>query len=402
MAYTISDVLKTYESSLRLIAGENGLARPVREVGILDYELLPEVKSRFQRVNFYEGQLVLSTFLYAKDNPFLITEAIKYLVSKGSSGLVIKNVLHLQIPDGAIRYANARNFPLFVTTGDGFLFDEVITRVDHARQDTESLENVQRSIDRLLLARDDRDEVIRGARTLNPSLKNEHRAIYVLFCKDEEAQPSDIAQRFATLQQRLSSTELAAYTNLFAPYDDGVLLVVSGEHMVGDGSRNSGDRVANLLRADVLEHEVSAAVGVGDAHFELYELADAITEAVSAARFALHQGGGLMRFGDLGIYRMLLPHLQSSALQAFSRQTLEPIRVYDAETGSRLLDTLRVFCDTGQSLSRTSELIGQHENTVRRRLERIAVVTGLSYRNADQMEQLSLARKVELCQEVMG
>ena len=109
-----------------------------------------------------------------------------------------------------------------------------------------------------------------------------------------------------------------------------------------------------------------------------------------------------MRFGDLGVYRMLLPHLQSSALQAFSRQTLEPIRVYDAETGSHLLDTLRAYCDAGQSLAGTSELIGQHENTVRRRLERIAVVTGLSYRSADQMEQLSLARKVELCQEVMG
>ena len=149
MAYTISDVQSAYAGSLRLVAGEGGLARPVHEVGILDYELLPDVKSRFQRVNFYEGQLVLSTFLYAKDNPFLITEAVKYLVSKGSSGLIIKNVFHLQIPDGAIRYANARNFPLFVTVGDSFLFDQVIVAVDHARKQAESLESVQQEIDRL-------------------------------------------------------------------------------------------------------------------------------------------------------------------------------------------------------------------------------------------------------------
>lgn len=401
MAYTISDVQSAYAGSLRLLAGEGGLARPVHEVGILDYELLPDVKSRFQRVNFYEGQLVLSTFLYAKDNPFLITEAVKYLVSKGSSGLVIKNVFHLQIPDGAIRYANARNFPLFVTVGDGFLFDQVIVTVDHARKQAESMESVQREIDRLLQDRDDRTLTIGHARTLNPSLKNEHRALYVLPGTGSNAQPLS-AERFETYRARLATTELASYTNLFAPYDDGLLLVVSGERMVGDGGAKAGDAIANLLRAEVLDNEESSAVGLGDAHYELHELPDALTEALCAARFALHQGGGLVRFCDLGIYRMILPLLESAPLLSFAHATLEPIRVHDAETGSQLMGTLRAFCDNGQSFARTAEAMGQHENTVRRRLDRIAVITGLSYHDADQMEQLSLARKVELCREIMG
>ena len=346
---------------------------------------------------------MLSTFLYAKDNPFLITEAVKYLVSKGSSGLVIKNVFHLPIPDGAVRYANARGFPLLVTVGDGFLFDEAIATVDRAQQQAASLELAQRQVDQLLLDRENHQLVVRGAHALNPSLKDEHRAVYVLFsAQDALGQGADARAGFELLQRRLNATRLAAYTNLFTPYDDGLLLVVSGEHMVGDGSRAAGDEVANLLRAEVLDNEASAAVGLGSAHFELHELADAITEAVSAARFALHQGGGLVRFDDLGVYRMLLPHLHSDALLAFARATLEPLRVHDAETGSHLLDTLRAYCDHGQSLARTAQALGQHENTVRRRLERIAVITGLSYRVADQMEQLSLARKVELCREVMG
>ena len=401
MAYTVSDVQSAYSGSLRLVAGEGGLTHPVHEVGILDYELLPDVKSRFQRVNFYEGQLVLSTFLYAKDNPFLITEAVKYLVSKGSSGLVIKNVFHLQIPDGAIRYANARNFPLFVTTGDDFLFDQVIVAVDHARQLAESMESVQREIDRLLQDRDDHALAIEHARVLNPSLKNEHRVLYVLPGRDA-AEPQLTAERFETYRSRLAMTELSAYTNLFAPYDGGLLLVVSGERMVGDGGTRAGDALANLLRAEVLSNEESSAVGLGDAHFELHELPDALTEAQCAARFALHQGGGLVRFCDLGVYRMILPLLESAPLLSFAHATLEPVRVHDAETGSHLMETLRAFCDNGQSFARAAQAIGQHENTVRRRLDRIAVLTGLSCHDADQMEQLSLARKVELCREVMG
>ena len=401
MAYTISDVQAAYAGSLRLVAGEGGLARPVREVGILDYELLPDVKNRFQRVNFYEGQLVLSTFLYAKDNPFLITEAIKYLVSKGSSGLVIKNVFHLQIPDGAIRYANARNFPLFLTTSDSFLFDQVIVAVDRARQQTESMESVQQEIDRLLQDREDQALSVEHARNLNPSLKNEHRALYVLPGGGAD-EGRLTAAHFEAYRARLATTELAAYTNLFAPYDDGLLLVVSGERMVGDGGAKAGNAIANLLRAEVLDSEESSAVGLSDAHFDLHELPDALTEALCAARFALHQNGGLVRFDELGMYRMILPLLETTPLLSFAHATLEPVRVHDAETGSQLMDTLRAFCDNGQNFARAAQALGQHENTVRRRLDRIAVITGLSYHDADQMEQLSLARKVELCREVMG
>ena len=396
MAYTVSDVATCYADSLRLVAGEGGLANPVTEVGILDYELLPQVKSRFQRLNFYEGQLVLSTFLYAKDDPYLITEAIKYLVSKGSSGLIFKNVLHLQLPDGAVRYANARNFPLFMAAGDHLMFDEVITTVDRALRRIASADLVQQELDRLMQGHTDPQQVLACARTLNPSLRDEHRVLYVVG-------GSDVASRdFAQVDERYQASELNAYTNLFARYDDGLLLVVSGERMVGDGGRKAGDMLVRHLCAEVLESEASVAVGLSDTHYELRELGDAMIEAIRAARFAAHEGTKLVRYADLGSYRLLLPHLDSPALQAFSYQTLEPLRIYDAETGSSLRETLAAFCDCGQNFTLTAQTLGQHENTVRRRMERVAAVTGLTYRDANQMEQLSLAHKIERCRQIVS
>lgn len=403
MAYTVSDVLETYAGTLQLVAGHGGLARPVREVGILDYELMPHVKRRFQRVNFYEGQLVLSTFLYARDDPYFhITEAVKYLVSKGTSGLVIKNVFHLQVPDAAIRYANARNFPLFVTTSDDFLFDEVITTVDRALRQIDSADLVQHEIDRLLQDRDDTALTLRHARTLNPSLHNEHRALFVMPKGGLESQDMAAEACFAAFERRFCATELASYTNLFARYDDGLLMVVSGDRMVGDGSRAEGDAIARRVQAEVLEGDTTAAVGLSEAHYLLSELPTAIDEALRASRFAARQGGGVMHYADLGTYRILLPHLASPDLTAFVDSTLEPLRVYDAENNAELLETLRSFCENGQSFARTAQATGQHENTVRRRLDRIAAVTGLSFKNADHMEQLSLAIKIEQCREIMG
>ena len=61
MIYTASDFMNSYAQSVRLLAGAGGLSRAIGQVGILDYELMPGLKSRYQRVNFEPGQLVLST-----------------------------------------------------------------------------------------------------------------------------------------------------------------------------------------------------------------------------------------------------------------------------------------------------------------------------------------------------
>ena len=143
MLYTISDFSREYEGSVRLIAGSDGVSRAVSGVGILDYELMPGLKNKYQRVNFSSDEIILSTFLYAKDDPYLITEAVKYLVAKGTSGLIIKNVLHIPIPDQAIRYANARHYPVFLTTDDSLFFDSVIYEVKRHIEQLASIDFAQ-------------------------------------------------------------------------------------------------------------------------------------------------------------------------------------------------------------------------------------------------------------------
>ena len=81
---------------------------------------------------------------------------------------------------------------------------------------------------------------------------------------------------------------------------------------------------------------------------------------------------------------------------------LEPLRSFDAETGSSLLLTLEAYCDAGESVDAAAQALGQHPNTVRYRLGKIASVCGLDYRSRTQMEQLSVARKIELCQELLA
>ena len=97
MRLTIQDITNfPILDKLHLVAGKGGLKNPVTHCGILDYEYDKDVSSKYYDYNYQmDGFLTLTSFLYAKNDPNLIFDAVKKLVSKKGSGLIIKNIFNL-------------------------------------------------------------------------------------------------------------------------------------------------------------------------------------------------------------------------------------------------------------------------------------------------------------------
>ncbi|MCR5583645.1 MAG: PucR family transcriptional regulator [Eggerthellaceae bacterium] len=369
-----------------MIAGKGGLVRLIEDVGILDYELLPGLRKRYPRDNFHEHQLILSTFLYARDDAYLISDAVRSLVAQGASGLVVKNVFHLEIPETAIRYAEARNFPIMVVVSDDFFFDNVIIDVGSAIRKLSSAAHMQRELDALLAQQADGNSVRERMIGINPSIRREFFACYAPL---EEGLES---VEFETYERRWNASGLSAYTNVLLSYNDGLLAFVSC-----DPEQDVDiDRFDIAFRSDVLQREKSAPLGISEVHFELEEGADALVEALQAARLAA-DGGGTKRFSELGIMRALLPCCTQPSLAALSQRVLEPLRAFDAEHEAQLEVTLRAFFDCERSVAETARALRAHQNTVRYRLDRIASVCGLNCRIPSQADQLMLAVAVDRC-----
>jgi hypothetical protein len=115
-------------------------------------------------------------------------------------------------------------------------------------------------------------------------------------------------------------------------------------------------------------------------------------------------GGGpaIVSYAQLGVTRAILPHANSPEMRAFASGVLAPLREFDAEHGSQLAETLAAFVACGQSTRATAEALGQHANTVRYRMEKVARLTGLDHKVASQMVQLALACEIGRCQEVLA
>lgn len=92
MALTVRDIPALPGlDSLRLLSGSGGLDRKVVTAGIADYEFAPDVEFR-DSADFVKDSFVITSLLFAYNNPDIIIDAVKSLHACGVSAIAYKDV----------------------------------------------------------------------------------------------------------------------------------------------------------------------------------------------------------------------------------------------------------------------------------------------------------------------
>lgn len=394
MRLTVSDLLSfDCFRSLRLIAGRGGLQQAVSGCGILDYELEASLKGKYLHTNFYPGQLAVSSLFFAKNNPFLIRDAVKYLVSRGGSGLLIKNVFRLPLHDAVLRYADAKDFPILLIDDGQAYFEELIIQIDRYLRAAEDLYAAEELLGRLYYEKMDGAEKKAAVRQLLPNFHDEY---LVAFLRTGELVPEHLLQEAGA-----QAKGLFPFPHRVFRWRKGVVLLLSRDTLCPEELSPAVQALADRLG--------QPAVGLSSVHFAPEELDHALRQAVQAA--AVHALGRddplspaapLLHYRQLGVYRLLLPLIDQEALGQYAGGILEPLLEFDAENRGNLLETLLHLVRCGGDLHLLARYTGQHENTLRNRLERIRGLTGLNYRRPGDYEELALAARIYLLRHVEG
>lgn len=98
-------------------------------------------------------------------------------------------------------------------------------------------------------------------------------------------------------------------------------------------------------------------------------------------------------FGDLGVYRLLLDLRSSGELRSFYHQTLGALAEHDRANSGELLHTLDGYFAALGNLHQAAEMLHIHRNTLIYRLRRIAEISGLSLKRAEDVLALQIALK---------
>lgn len=387
MNYTVSDFLNTYEAKLKLIAGAGGVSRVIKDVGILDYELDKSLKGRYFYTSSFRDQLVLTTFLCAKDAPYMIGEGVKHLLKQGAAALAFRNVFRLSIPESAIRFADSRNFPIILINSMELYFEKIIYDVNRHAERMRNIGFQQDEINVLLSGNLSAGDARAHARLINPSFEDRFAAVY--FKSGEYFGESEFEECF----RRYERSPLNTLASTMCLYKNGAFLFYSSN----DTSNSFGDAFAAQAMREIFPDVENLSAGISRTHFSLTEFSAGIREGLYAALLGRSLALPLLHYERLGAYEIIFPFAESLEMQEFRQRVLEPVSEYDAENRTNLLDTLRLYIASGCDMHKAALDAAQHENTIRYRLEKIATLTGLDFKIQPQMEELSLAIRIDTC-----
>lgn len=392
MEITILDLINLKKlDGMKLVAGKNGLSRKVKDCGILDYELDSVLRDKYSYSNFHEDQFVLSSFLYAKDNGHLIGDAVKYLVEKRVCALAIKNIYKLPIHDYVLRYADSKDFPIFIIEDGRLYFENIIISVNDCVKSIANMDYGQQEIDSIL-NRPLNDSAIRHSiLQINPSLLSKHIAVY--FYLKMPLTINDYDELKDSFKNSCFNTPYAS----FLRYRNGFLLLYSYDYIDKNEEESLIPEIIRAIAADASKTHI----GVSEVHHHIYEVKQSIRESLYSAMLQKGQHSLYMHYGSLGAYQAIFPYAQSNEMRLFSSRIMNPVIDFDAENKSQLAETLIQLIKIGGNLGRLSKELSLHENTLRNRLDRIEQLTGLTYRNPEHYNQLSVAVKIYICSELL-
>lgn len=389
MKLTVADIYNSPElSSMTLIAGKAGLSREVGACGILDYEFDPVVNDKYSEFNYRQRNfMTLTSFLYAKENEFLIMDAVKKLIARGGSGLIIKNVFNLTIHENVIKYADYMNFPIFIMRDKSVFFEDIILLIARKAERCKSLNYCETKADTILSVKEDAAAVEQAAREINISFKDDLFAIY-LHCTKPLTE-----EKYLQIEDNFLAPQFLSANDSVFLYKNGIVLLFTADMF----SRDAVSQIPSACIRKLGKEQKHFRMGVSRWHHVLSELGNALSEAMQASKLCGTIGVESLCYDDLGVYKILMPYAKDEVMQAYSRESLEQLRNFDAEHGGTLLETATVYVQKDGNINLTADALKQHPNTIRNRMNKISDLLGVNIFSHPGYEQLSLAIKIHLC-----
>lgn len=360
-----------------LIAGEGGLFNPISNVVILEYESMLQDYS-----GFTEGNFVLTSLFFAERKPELIEEAFRNLIARGISGIAVKTAYYDTIPEAAVLLAKEHQIPLFLF--HDVYMEDIIVSVNRLHEWSERSEYYEEQIHDLLNPRHSANAGLLLLEQMNPDFKQYLTALYL-----EPLKPMQTERMYNQIIYR--KNKLADAKRIFIiRYYTGFLFLFHYESACTSFQAKS-------FMMQVLEELSLADNTNGYALCEIPHLAKELKTLLSKCFYVdvcrRLEGERQCCYEDIGIHQMLLPAVFSPMTNNIFQEKLRLLQEYDKSKKGYLLDTLTAYVEQNMQINAAADVLFQHPNTVRYRLEKAKKLLRL---DSDHAFTIAAAYIVEL------
>ena len=380
MAITILEAMKLPTlKDFELIAGYRGLDREIQRASILDYEYEKSLSDKPIQTYFEKEDFVISSLIYAKDDPSLILESVKGLVSDGVSGLAVKNIYYDVLPEEVIKYANQMDFPIFIFDKKGSYYEDIVTEIYDKNKEKNSISYQEAKIGILLKEDMDKSSVKNMAKDFNISFKEN---MFSICLKPKKYIDENSLTNIINILNRDLGASHVAYR-----YHGIIFIICTYED---SHKENKSTEFSRLMIYSLFLDLNDYYIGISNFHKYIDELNFALKESMYAMRTASIEGENIRYYYEIGVYKLLMPSYSEGYMINFYSDTIGKIKHYDQKYNSELLQTATVYVKLGGNIKNTAKSINLHENTVRYRINKIKEIFNTTNSEFEFYEELAL------------
>lgn len=358
MAVTIGDLLNLeIMRDFKVIAGEKGLCRTVSATEILDFEFIQEGEA-YREKSFEGNSLVLSSLLFAKDNPELILQSVRKLVSQNVQALAYKPVFFRELPEEALAYANEKNFPILQFGRDEF-FEDIIFGIRSLVEKDDIILKTESILGEMLSREFSEEDAVLAREEMNPLLLPAGVVLCAEIAGIAGEQITDYIRRGRPDEKLRSKTFLGKWGNR-------MFMVLSQDEINEKKFRAQFDDL--LLAYGLLGKEmilgVSAVRNLSD-HFD-----EMVRQAYWSEKMAKIQQKDVILCKNLGIYQIIVSNMHTNSMTAYMENYLAPL-FGEEEKDGELLHTAVEYILAGGDTIETAQKLYCHKNTIRYRIGKL-------------------------------
>lgn len=381
MSINILDAMKldTFKN-FKLIAGHGGLENRVNSVGILDYEFLTEVEEQIYKGQFLKEQFVISSLLFAKDNPERIFTAVKNLIADGVSGLAIKNIYYHNLPQNILDLANSNSFPIFIFDNNVF-FEDIITEVMDRVRRTENYELMEKKILSILNENINSSTIRELSLEINSNFKENY---FVIYLKEIKYLSNE---RLLSLLNRMKFYRNIKNDASVLKYKNGIMIITSYDKFDNNDIKDMALEFISHTSLNIKDY----FIGISNFHTNLEEMNKGMNEAIFAAETSRMLDKNTSFYKDIGMYKLLFPYFKEHWLKSFYDEIISPIKEYDDKYNTEMFNTAVKYIENDGVYKAAADSLFIHENTVRYRINKIKEILHKEKQEGSFYEELSVA-----------
>ena len=357
MALTIQELYdNTREKyNLTLLSGHNALDYVLTWVHMIEDTTVAE---------FFWGNEMVVTGGYAAHTEEQLLQMIDVLMEHRCAGLVINVGMYvLEVPPAVVEYCNRHNFPLMTMPWNMSMTEFVRECCSLINKSTRDEEAMAAAVIHAIRSPND-------AGSVRPQLEDlfheeDGFRILAIWTRLSGAERNVMTQR-STLRLHTAMHPYNFPYLVFRHERSFLVLLNRTDPVVAD---EIAGRILELVHTAL--PQLPIYIGISDPAASLEQLSDCFHQAFSAQRRAALQQIEIVRFRDMGFYKLLYSVPDDALLTGYFHEMMDPLLNFDARHNSNYVETLCRYLLLDGSLQRVAQDMFTHRNTVNYRMGKI-------------------------------